>query len=75
MVSEPTAIPTSYNVYTSIGNSGFDNGVNVRDSYYDIELEPGMVYNFKITACNRGGESFPTEILSASNVMVQNKPF
>lgn len=64
-VSEPTAIPTSYNVYTSIGNSGFDNGVNVRDSYYDIELEPGMVYNFKITACNRGGESFPTETLSA----------
>lgn len=62
---EPTAAPTSYNVYMAIGAGGFDNGVNVRNPYYELELQPGRVYNFKVTACNRGGESFPTETLSA----------
>lgn len=62
---EPTAAPTSYNVYMAIGSGGFDNGVNVRNPYYELELQPGRVYNFKVTACNRGGESFPTETLSA----------
>ena len=32
-----------------------------------MTLEPNVVYNFRITACNRGGESFPTEVLSAYN--------
>ena len=63
--SEPTATPTSYNVYVAMGTRGFDNGMNVRNSYFEIELLPGVVYNFKVTACNRGGESFPTETLSA----------
>ena len=63
--SEPTAAPTSYNVYVAMGRGGFDNGVNVRNPYFEIELLPGVVYNFKVTACNRGGESFPTETLSA----------
>lgn len=64
--NEPTARPTSYNVYTAIGQGGFDNGVNVRGTDYEVELEPGEVYSFKVTACNDGGESFPTEVLSAS---------
>ena len=63
--NEPTATPTSYNVYVAMGTRGFDNGMNVRNPYFDIELLPGVVYNFKVTACNRGGESFPTEVLSA----------
>jgi len=62
---EPTSIPTSYNIYTSKGRGGFDNGVNITNSYYEIDLTPGLIYNFKVTACNRGGESFPTEVLSA----------
>jgi fibronectin type III domain protein len=52
-------------VYVAMGTRGFDNGMNVRNPYFDIELLPGVVYNFKVTACNRGGESFPTEVLSA----------
>ncbi len=63
--SEPSAAPTSYNVYTSTDKGGFDNGVNVTQSYIDILLEPGKQFNFKVTACNRGGESFPSEVLSA----------
>lgn len=30
-----------------------------------VKIEPGLVYSFKVTAVNRGGESFPSEILSA----------
>ncbi len=63
--SEPTATPTSYNLYMATGTGGFDNGINLRKPYYEMELEPGMLYKFKVTACNRGGESFPTETLSA----------
>lgn len=63
--SEPSARPTSYNVYTAIGSGGFDNGVNVRGTSHEVEMEPGVTYHFRVTACNDGGESFPTEVLSA----------
>lgn len=62
---EPGAAPQSYNVYMATGTSGFDNGKNIRTQTYDLTLEPGVQYNFYVTACNRGGESFPTETLSA----------
>lgn len=62
---EPTAMPTSYNIYTAAGTSGFDNGKKVKGTSYIVELAPDVQYNFKITACNNGGESFPTETLSA----------
>lgn len=62
---EETATPSSYNVYMATGTSGFDNGKNISRTSYSIELEPDVQYNFKITACNKGGESFPTETLSA----------
>lgn len=64
-MSEPTAKATAYNVYTATGFSDFDNGQTVKKTYFDVELEPGKQYNFRITAVNRGGESFPTETLSA----------
>lgn len=62
---EPTAVPTSYNIYTSMNGSGFDNGTETKSTSHIIDVEPGMLYNFKVTAVNRGGESFPTEVLSA----------
>lgn len=62
---EPTAVPTSYNIYVAAGSGGFDNGTNVRGTSYTMELEPGVLYRFKVTAVNRGGESFPTSTLSA----------
>ena len=30
-----------------------------------MKIDPGLVYSFKVTAVNKGGESFPSEILSA----------
>lgn len=52
-------------VYTRVGYGGFDNGVLVNKPSYVVKIEPGLVYSFKVTAVNRGGESFPSEILSA----------
>ncbi len=62
---EPTAKPREYIVYTRIGHGGFDNGVRVSSPSHTVKIEPGIVYSFKVTAVNRGGESFPSEILAA----------
>lgn len=62
---EPSARPREYIVYTRIGYGGFDNGTLVSKPSYTVKIEPGLVYSFKVTAANRGGESFPSEILSA----------
>ena len=63
---EATAKPTGYIVYTAVGKADFDNGIYVRSkTEHEVELEPGLVYHFKVAAVNRGGESFTTEVLSA----------
>lgn len=61
---EPTAAPTSYNVYTATGTGGFDNGRNTKNTNITIDIEPGVLYSFKVSAVNRGGESFTTQVLS-----------
>ena len=63
---EPTAKPTGYVVYTAMGEADFDNGTYIRSkNEFEMTIAPGQVYHFKVTAVNRGGESFPTEVLSA----------
>ena len=62
---EPTAQPREYIVYTRIGYGGFDNGTLVSKTSHTVKIEPGLVYSFKVTAVNWGGESFPSEIVSA----------
>jgi len=62
---EETATPEKYIVYTRINDNGFDNGILVDQPKCKIsDLIPRMIYSFKITAVNSGGESFPSEILS-----------
>lgn len=61
---EPTADAEKYIVYTRIGDGDFDNGVLVEQSNYRTSLPAGVVCSFKVTAVNKGGESFPSEILS-----------
>ena len=65
---EPTADPTEYVVYTAIGDLDFDNGTVVKGTSCTVNIEPNTLYHFKVTAANHGGESFPTEVLSASYV-------
>lgn len=64
-VLEPTAEAQGYIVYTRVGRGGFDNGTYTRKPELTVEVEPGLVYSFRVTAVNRGGESFPSETLSA----------
>jgi len=62
---EPTAVADKFILYTRIDDGDFDNGRVVNDSKYTIDLQSGKIYSFRITALNAGGESFPSEILSA----------
>ena len=62
---EPTSSPTAYNLYIAVGSRGFDNGQTIKSNSCVVDLQPGVQYNFRVTAVNRGGESFPTEVLSA----------
>lgn len=72
---EPTAKPKTYCIYTRIENGGFDNGRAVSDTTDLISgLKPGVIYSFKITAVNDGGESFPSEILACSLPSDGQKP-
>jgi hypothetical protein len=62
---EPSAVPASYRIYKRVGNGGFDNGTDVPDTTFVFnELKPGVIYSFKVTAINSGGESFPSEVLA-----------
>jgi len=64
---EPTAAPDKYVVYTRVNDGGFDNGFVVNEPQAEIkDIKPGVIYSFKITAINKGGESFPSEILSVA---------
>ena len=62
---EPSATPEGYILYTRIDDMGWDNGQRISATACDVTLEPGRMYSFKVSAINRGGESFPSEVLSA----------
>lgn len=62
---EPTSEPTGYVLYMAQEDNDFDNGTLLRGSSCTLRLAPGVLYNFKVTATNDGGQSFPTEVLSA----------
>ncbi len=70
---EPSATPTYYIVYTAIGDGGFDNGRKVNNTSAAFDIEPNKTYHFKVTAANRGGESFPSETVSAFSCPEANK--
>lgn len=63
---EETAQPSKYIIYISRNGSGFDNGtaVDARSTAADIDVEPGVLYRFRVTAANAGGESMPSEEVS-----------
>lgn len=72
---EPTAKPSGYIVYSRVEDEDFDNGVLIKGkTSYRRKLSPGTVYSFRVTAVNKGGESFPSETLSACRAATSNRP-
>lgn len=65
---EPSAKPTHYKIYTRKDNGAFDNGQLVSETSWEGIVEPGVIYGFKVTAVNDGGEGFPSEIVSTGFV-------
>lgn len=63
--SEPSARPDGYIVYTSIDGLAADNGKAVKEPFFEIRPDPGHIYSFYVTAVNDGGQSMPSETLSA----------
>lgn len=61
---EKSAKPEQYIVYMRIGSGSFDNGTLVNGTTYSVQIEPDIVYSFKVTAVNKGGESMGSEILA-----------
>ncbi len=71
---EPTAAPSMFIVYRRTGNGGFDNGtVTTHNGITFDDVKPNTVYSFKVTAVNAGGESFPSEIISAGISTISKK--
>ena len=64
---EPTAVPTCYVLYTAKDDEDFDNGIflNSDKTSTVIQLDPDRLYSFRVSAVNAGGESFPSEVVSA----------
>ena len=63
---EKSSRPSAYIIYSKIGNAAFNNGVlfDGGQTSITIPINEGLQYSFKVTAVNRGGESFPSEVLS-----------
>ncbi len=68
---EPTAAAKGFILYTRIDGGGFDNGRAIsasrgEDGGYSFELpiEKGHLYSYRIAAFNDGGLSFPSETVS-----------
>ena len=63
---EATATPDYYILYTRRQDGDWDNGTRCEKNSYSFMPEKDVCYDFRVTACNRGGQSFPSETLSAS---------
>jgi len=77
---EPSAKPDKFKVYQRTNDNGFDNGLVVEDTTLVLRLDQyDEIYSFKVTAMNKGGESFSGETLSVGlksnskgNILVVN---
>lgn len=68
---EATATPDYYILYTRTEGGGFDTGVRVEGTTIELELPHDKLCSYRLTAVNRGGESFPSETLSVCRVSAE----
>ncbi|MEO8231553.1 MAG: xanthan lyase [Ignavibacteriota bacterium] len=73
--TEPTAVAEKYILYTRQNDGGFGNGKLVETNKIILNgLKQGVIYSYKVTAVNNGGESFPSEILSICWIKNSSEP-
>lgn len=76
---EPTASPKGYILYRRQGDGAFDTGTVIEsqnhngDLSFEVDITPGQVHSFKISAYNDGGESFPSEVVSIGYPLPQQQ--
>jgi len=72
---EPTAVADKYILYTRQNDGGFGNGRSIETNKIILnDLKQGVIYSYKVTAINNGGESFPSEILSVCWMKNSSEP-
>ena len=64
-IYEPTATADYYILYTRVGDGGFDAGRRVDGCSVYVEQRAGVIYGYKVTAVNSGGESLDSEVVVA----------
>lgn len=62
---EPTAKPTGYVVYTKQNDGSYNNGTYCEQPTITFSVKEDILYSFKVTAVNDGGQSLPSEELCA----------
>ena len=64
---EPSAQPTHYIIYSSVGDKGFDNGilVSAHETSITLSIEPKTLYRYKVCAVNAGGKSMSNQEVCA----------
>ena len=60
---EESASPTAYILYSRKDSGGFDNGTLVKGEEIILPIETGIIHSYKVAAVNKGGISFPSEIV------------
>ena len=61
---EESASPTAYILYSRKDSGGFDNGTLVKGEEIILPIETGIIHSYKVAAVNKGGISFPSELVS-----------
>ncbi len=64
---EPSAQPTHYIIYTSVGDKGYDNGivVSANETSITLSIQPKTLYRYQICAVNAGGKSLSNQEVCA----------
>ena len=64
---EPSAKPTHYIIYSSVGDKGYDNGILVSadETSVTLAIQPKVLYKYKVCAVNAGGKSMSNQEVCA----------
>ena len=65
---EATAKPTYYIIEERIGDGAFVKVAETKEPVYKVKVKDSDVHSYRVIAANRGGVSFPGEVLALCNM-------